>query len=150
MALASPAKSKINTEATQLISNQMAQRGRLVGKAARSTRSSVRMAGDARESARDPGRVVVEVGCGIVVYPPEGAGMPWRAVLTENGRRRYRQAMTEAELAAKPERVKERLAAGAPITWTLTGCRPGSGGPAVTPTPRAGCAAGSPSRSSPR
>jgi hypothetical protein len=30
---------------------------------------------EARESARDPGRVVVEVGCGIVVYPPEGEGV---------------------------------------------------------------------------
>jgi hypothetical protein len=47
------------------------------------------------------------------VYPPEEAGVPWRAVFTENGRRRYRQAMTEAELAVKLQRVKERLAAGA-------------------------------------
>jgi integrase len=69
---------------------------------------------DAGQGGIPPGRVVVEVGCGIVVYPPEGAGMPWRAVFTENGRRRYRQAVTEAELAAKVERVKERLAAGAP------------------------------------
>jgi hypothetical protein len=109
MALAAPAKSKINTEATQLTSNQIAQRGQSGGKAARNTRGAVRMAGD----ARDPVRVVVEVGCGIVVYPPEEAAMPWRAVFAENGRRRYRQAMTEAELAAKVERVKERLAAGA-------------------------------------
>jgi hypothetical protein len=56
----------------------------------------------------------VEVECGITVYPPEQAGEPWRAVFTENGRRRYRQAMTEAELAAKLEKVTERLRAGAP------------------------------------
>ena len=48
------------------------------------------------------------------MYPPEEAGEPWRAVFTENGRRRFRQAMTEAELAAKLEKVTERLRAGAP------------------------------------
>jgi integrase len=57
---------------------------------------------------------VVEVGWGIVVYPPEGAGEPWRATFTENGRRRFRQAVTEAELAVKLEKVTERLRAGAP------------------------------------
>jgi hypothetical protein len=58
--------------------------------------------------------VVVEAECGILVYPPEEAGEPWRATFTENGRRRFRQAMTEAELAAKLEKVTERLRAGAP------------------------------------
>jgi integrase len=58
--------------------------------------------------------VVVEADCGITVYPPEKADEPWRAVFTENGRRRYRQALTEAELAGKLEKVTERLRAGAP------------------------------------
>ena len=35
-------------------------------------------------------------------------------MFTENGRRRFRQAMTEAELAAKLAKVTERLRAGAP------------------------------------
>ena len=61
-----------------------------------------------------PARVVVEAECGILVYPPEAAGEPWRAVFTENGRRRFRQAMTEAELAAKLAKVTERLRAAAP------------------------------------
>ena len=65
-------------------------------------------------SVRDSARVVVEAGCGILVYPPEEAGLPWRATFTENGRRRFRQAMTEAELAAKLDKVTERLSAGAP------------------------------------
>ena len=59
-------------------------------------------------------RVVVEVECGILVYPPEEAGEPWRATFVENGRRRFRQAMTEAELAGKLAKVTERLRAGAP------------------------------------
>ncbi len=37
----------------------------------------------------------------------------WRAVFTENGRRRFRQGVTEADLAVKLEKVRERLAAGA-------------------------------------
>jgi hypothetical protein len=59
-------------------------------------------------------RVVVEAECGILVYPPEAAGEPWRATFTENGRRRFRQAQTESELAAKLAKVTERLRAGAP------------------------------------
>jgi hypothetical protein len=72
------------------------------------------VAGDARGSVRDPGRHVVELDCGITVYPPEAEGEPWRAVFTENGQRRYRQAATEAKLAAKLEKVRERLEADAP------------------------------------
>ena len=60
-----------------------------------------------------PARVVVEAECGILVYPPQEAGEPWRAVFTENGRRRFRQAASEAELAAKLAKVTERLRAGA-------------------------------------
>jgi hypothetical protein len=72
------------------------------------------VSGEARESARQPDRPVIELGCGIVVYPPEADGEPWRAVFTENGQRRYRQGATEAKLAAKLEKVTERLRAGAP------------------------------------
>jgi len=71
------------------------------------------VSGGARESVRQPDRLVVEVGLGILVYPPQAAGEPWRAVFTENGQRRFRQAATEAGLAAKLEKVRERLAAGA-------------------------------------
>ena len=59
-------------------------------------------------------RVVVELDCGIMVYPPQRNGEPWRAVWVENGRRRFREAVTEEKLAAKLEKVTERLAADAP------------------------------------
>ena len=39
---------------------------------------------------------------------------PWRAVFMENGQRRYREAVTEEKLAAKLEKVTERLQADAP------------------------------------
>jgi hypothetical protein len=57
---------------------------------------------------------VVEVGWGITVYPPVVEGEPWRAVFTENGRRRYRQGASEAVLAVKLEKVAERLRADCP------------------------------------
>ena len=56
----------------------------------------------------------MELDCGITVYPPEMEGEPWRAVFTENGQRRYRQAATEAKLVAKLEKVRERLEVDAP------------------------------------
>jgi integrase len=57
---------------------------------------------------------VVELGYGILVYPPRRDGDPWRAVFTENGRRRYREAVSEDKLARKLDKVTERLAADAP------------------------------------
>ncbi len=71
------------------------------------------MSGDARDSVRQPARPVIEMDSGILVYPPEDDGEPWRAVFTENGQRKYRQAATEAKLAAKLEKVAERLRADA-------------------------------------
>jgi hypothetical protein len=94
---------------------------------------------------------VIEMEHGITVYPPEADGEPWRAVFIENGARRFRQAATEAKLARKLEKIRERLAADASnrerpgwdliaITWTPTGSRSPSGGPGSTRTPRGGCA----------
>ena len=57
---------------------------------------------------------MIELECGITVYPPQGEGEPWRAVFVENGRRRFREAVTEEKLAGKLEKVSERLAADAP------------------------------------
>jgi hypothetical protein len=57
---------------------------------------------------------VIELECGITVYPPQQDGDPWRAVFVEDGRRRYREVVTEEKLAAKLEKVTERLEADAP------------------------------------
>jgi integrase len=114
MALSALPESKINTNPTQPGRDRAVRRTTGKGKTARRGRGPARVSGDTRESVRDSARVVVEVECGILVYPPEEAGEPWRATFTENGRRRFRQAVTEAELAAKLEKVTERLRAGAP------------------------------------
>jgi integrase len=60
------------------------------------------------------GRPVIDLEWGITVYPPRQQGERWRAVWVEDGRRRFREAVTEEQLAAKLEKVTERLQADAP------------------------------------
>jgi integrase len=59
-------------------------------------------------------RVVVELECGITVYPAREEGDRWRAAWKENGERRQCEAATEEKLAARLEKVTERLTADAP------------------------------------
>jgi integrase len=122
-----PAKPKINTKTTQPPRGGTARRAARRGN--RAIRGPARVSGDTRESVRGPGRVVVELECGVTVYPPQRDGEPWRAVWAEDGRRRFREAVTEEKLAAKLEKVIERLQADAPnmerpgtdlIAWYLS------------------------------
>jgi hypothetical protein len=80
----------------------------------RTSRPHPVLRGDARTVTRGDGRVVVELECGITVYPARWDGDRWRAVWYENGRRRQCEAVTDARLAAKLEKVTERLNADAP------------------------------------
>ena len=57
---------------------------------------------------------VIELECGITVYPARSGGGRWRAVWHEDGQRRPCEAATEEKLAAKLEKVKVRLEADAP------------------------------------
>jgi integrase len=77
-------------------------------------------------------RVVVELECGVTVYPARLPGGRWRAVWYENGARRQCEAATEDRLAGKLEKVTERLMADAPnleksgadlIAWYLSPAR---------------------------
>ncbi len=70
-----------------------------------------------------PGRVVIELDFGITVYPPrpvpernraEETADRWRAVWYEEGQRQQCESVTEEKLAAKLEKVNERLEADAP------------------------------------
>jgi integrase len=112
MAQAAAARTKINTKVTQPAPGQPSRRPAARPRPGRSLEGP-RVSGSARESVRQPDRPVVVVGLGILVYPPQAVGEPWRAVFTENGQRRFRQAATEAGLAAKLEKVRQRLQAGA-------------------------------------
>jgi integrase len=80
----------------------------------RTSRSRPMLHGDARAATRGDGRVVVELGCGVTVYPAREEGDRWRAVWYENGARRQCEAASEEKLAARLEKVTERLAADAP------------------------------------
>jgi integrase len=61
-----------------------------------------------------PDRPVIELECGVTVYPARCAGGRWRAVWYEDGQRQQCEAVTEDKLAARLEKVTERLQAGAP------------------------------------
>ena len=61
-----------------------------------------------------PGRPVIELDSGITVYPARFDGDRWRAVWYEDGERQQCESVQEATLAAKLEKIKERLAADAP------------------------------------
>ncbi len=111
MTQAAAARTKINTKVTQPAPGQPTRRPARPGKPGRAAKGP-RVSGDARESVRQPDRPVIELEFGILVYPPETDGEPWRATFTENGQRKFRQGTTEAKLAAKLEKVRERLQAG--------------------------------------
>ena len=99
MAHAALARTKINTEVTQPGRSRGTRSPAGPRKAGRPPRGP-RVIGEARESARHPDRPVIELEFGILVYPPEADGEPWRATFTENGQRKYRQGATEEKLAA--------------------------------------------------
>jgi integrase len=60
-----------------------------------------------------PGRLVIELEYGVTVYPARAAGDRWRAVWYEDGQRRQCQSVSEDRLAARLDKVTERLATGA-------------------------------------
>ena len=81
---------------------------------------------------------MIELECGVTVYPARGEGGRWRAVWQENGVRRQCEAATEDRLAARLEKVTERLMADAPnlerpgadlIAWYLSPDRHPAGRP---------------------
>jgi hypothetical protein len=51
--------------------------------------------------------------CGITVYPPRDKGGRWRAVWHEDGERQQCESVSEEKLAAKLDKVRQRLAMGA-------------------------------------
>ena len=67
----------------------------------RAARPGALLRGDTRAATRGDGRVVVELECGVTVYPARVAGGRWRAVWYENGQRRQCEAASEDRLAAQ-------------------------------------------------
>jgi integrase len=75
--------------------------------------------GTGRAATRGGGPVI-ELECGITVYPAREEQGRWRAVWHENGERQQCEAASEEKLAAKLAKVTERLEADAP-NMTLRG-----------------------------
>ena len=115
MAQEAPARAKIPTTG--------AQRGRTVlRRAAEGRPHGTRQGPRERDRARghQGGGPVIELECGVTVYPARGDGDRWRAVWYENGQRRPCEAASGEKLAARLEKVTERLEADAP-NMTLRG-----------------------------
>src|SRR5215472_7442399 len=113
MTQAAPAQVKIPTKSSQ---PGRSAPGRPVGRAktaSKPPRARVLAAGTGRESTRGGGEVI-ELECGITVYPPRSEGGRWRATWYEAGQRQQCEAATENKLASKLEKVTERLQADAP------------------------------------
>jgi hypothetical protein len=115
MAQAPAASIKIPTKSPQLAPRRTT---RYAGRARRhdgtgTGRPAVLPAGGARPGARGDGEVI-ELDCGITVYPARSEGGRWRATWRENDERQQCEAATEEKLAAKLEKVRARLEADAP------------------------------------
>jgi integrase len=68
----------------------------------------------AADAPDPPGRPVIELDCVITVYPARFDGDRWRAVWYEDGQRQQCESVREDKLAARLEKVTERLRADAP------------------------------------
>ena len=104
---------KIPTESPQPAPGKAAKPSRRAKKAPQAGRSPVLASGNGRAATRGDGEVI-ELECGITVYPARFEQGRWRAVWHEDGQRQQCEAATEDKLAAKLEKVKVRLEADAP------------------------------------
>jgi integrase len=80
-----------------------------------------RVAGVETRTATRGGGEVIELDLGITVYPPRGTGGRWRAVWHEDGDRKQCESVSEEKLAARLQKIRQRIAMGASNT-----ARPGA------------------------
>jgi hypothetical protein len=111
MTQAPPVSFKIPTKSPQPGRKPARAAGR--AKAGRPAPGRVLATGTGRAAARGGGEVI-ELEHGITVYPAREEPGRWRAVWYEDGQRQQCEAASEEKLAARLEKVTERLAAGAP------------------------------------
>jgi integrase len=112
MAQHAPARTKIPTKSPQPARGGAA---RPAGRAKAGRTASGRMlANGTGRAATRGGRPVIELECGITVYPAREEQGRWRAVWHENGQRQQCEAASEEKLAARLAKVTERLEADAP------------------------------------
>ena len=99
MTQAAPARTKIPTEIPQLLHSGPARAVGRSKKGSRTAHSRVIASGTGRATTRGSGEVI-ELGCGITVYPAREDQGRWRAVWYENGQRRQCEAASEDRIAA--------------------------------------------------
>ena len=104
---------KIPTDSPQPAPGRSAKPSTRARKTSATGRGRVLASGNGRTATRGGGEVI-ELECGITVYPSRTEGGRWRAVWYEDGQREQCEAATEEKLAAKLEQVKVRLEADAP------------------------------------
>jgi hypothetical protein len=143
MTQAQAAIRKIPTESPQSMPGRAANTSGRARKSRAAGRSQVLASGNERAATRGGGDVI-ELECGITVYPAKSEGGRWRAVWYESDERQQCEAATEEKLAAKLGKVEIRLEANAPnmknlvqrsslITSIPTGSPSATGGRASTP-----------------
>ena len=113
MTQATTAIVKIPTESPQPAPDRAAKPSERAKTTASTSRSPVLASGNGRAATRGGGEVI-ELECGITVYPARSIGGRWRAVWYESDERQQCEAATEEKLAVKLEKVKIRLEADAP------------------------------------
>jgi hypothetical protein len=118
MTQATAAIGKIPTVSLQLVPDRTAKSpvagfSARAKKASGTRRSPVFASGSGRAATRGSGEVI-ELECGVTVYPARSAGGRWRAVWHEDGQRRQCEAPTEVKLAAKLEKEPQAPQDGLP------------------------------------
>jgi hypothetical protein len=104
---------KIPTDSPQPTPRPAAKSSGRLRKAPSPGRSRAPAGGTGRAATRGGGEVI-ELECGITVYPARSEGGRWRAVWYEAGERQQCEAPAQEKLTAKLEKVKIRLEADAP------------------------------------
>ena len=117
MAQQAPARTKIPTNPHN---RPCAAAAASQAKSSRPTAPGRMLASGTGRAATRGGGPVIELECGITVYPAREEQGRWRAVWHENGERQQCEAASEEKLAAKLAKVTERLEADAP-NMTLRG-----------------------------
>jgi len=104
---------KIPTESPQLARGAVSRARRAAAKPRAAGSAASRVADvETRAATRGDGEVI-ELELGITVYPPRDKGGRWRAAWYEDGERQQCESVSEEKLAAKLEKVRQRLAMGA-------------------------------------
>ena len=100
---------KIPTESPQPARGAVSRARKTAAKPKATGLAAGRVAGvDTRAATRGDGEVI-ELDLGITVYPPRDKGGRWRAVWHEDGERQQCESVSEDKLAAKLEKVRQRL-----------------------------------------